>query len=641
MIRLERIRRELGARLLLDDVHWTIPGRARVGLVGPNGAGKTTLLRILAGRETPDGGEIRRPRELLIGYLPQEVETLAGGTVLALAMEGSAATLELAGTLERTAELLRVAEPGTAAAEALTARYGELRERFERLDGDRLEARARAVLSGLGVSAERIEGPIEALSGGWRMRVALARLLLARPGLLLLDEPTNHLDLDAIDWLETFLRETDSAYVVVSHDRYFLERMVDEIAELDRGKLRQFPGSYGAYLEARHLERERLEQAAKHETRERARVERFIERFRYKNTKARQVQSRIRALERRPMIVLEQAARRLRFGFPAAPRSGDVVARLDGVVRRFGARVVYGGLDLVLRRGDRLAVVGPNGSGKSTLLRLLAGSLEPDAGEIELGHGVIPRLYAQHQLEALDPAATALEELARVAGADERTRLRTLLGSFLFAGDDVDKRVAVLSGGEKARLALARLLLQPANLLLLDEPTSHLDLASREVLEEALDEYTGTLVVVSHDRYFINRVATAVAEVLGGRIEIVRGDYDEFVEWKRRRAADRAAAATEARSESAAPEPATPREARRDERRREAAERLAPLEDEITGLESRLSAIERSQTDEAVYSSPERAAAAARERSEVSQRLERLYAEWESLAETLEASLEP
>jgi len=643
MIQLDGIARRFGRQLLFEGLSWMIPRGARLGLVGPNGAGKTTLLRILSGEDRPDEGAVHRAGTVQVGYLPQEVETVEGGSVLEVALAGFDEVRELERELRSVERELVGLGPEDDRTAELTRRYGTLRDRFDALDGDRLEARAKAILSGLGVPARSFTQPPQTLSGGWRMRVVLARLLLAAPDLLLLDEPTNHLDLEALDWLEGFLADYEGTFIVVSHDRYFLNRMVQGVVELDRGRLSTFTGNYDDYLEAMEQRRKGLEKAARQQARELAKVERFIERFRYKNTKARQVQSRIRALQKVERIEAPERARRIRFGFPPPPRSGDVVMRCEAVFKSYGANVVYSGMDLLLRRGDRVALLGPNGAGKSTLLKLLAGRISPEGGSVEPGHNVRIHYYAQHQLEALDPASTVLEEMERVAAPGERPSLRRLLGCFLFSGEDVDKRVAVLSGGEKARLALARMLVRPVNLLLLDEPTNHLDLRSREVLEEALNEYDGTLVLISHDRYFINRVATSVADVGGGRVLLHPGDYDEYQAWKADRAEEAAVV------EPAAPESeVTARDLRREEKRREAEERnrlyrerraveerLRPLEAQIAGLERSVGEFERRQADPAVYSDPERARVTARDKAEAEARLERLYVEWERIAEDL------
>jgi len=643
MVRLERVSRRFGARVVFDDLSWVVPREARLGLVGPNGAGKTTLLRLLAELETPDCGAVHRPASACVGYLPQEVEAVAEGSVLQVALSGYPEVSRLERELERLEGELAGTAPDDPGLGERTRRYGTLRERYEALGGDGLEVRAKAILSGLGIGTDALDHPLRQLSGGWRMRVVLARLLLGAPDLLLLDEPTNHLDLAALEWLEGFLADYKGAFVVVSHDRFLLNRVVRGIVELDRGRLTSYPGDYDAYLAAREAEAEARERAAREQDRTIQRVERFIERFRYKASKAPQVQSRIRALEKLERVRVEAPRAAIRFGFPPAPRSGDVVARLEGVHKSFGERVVLAGADLLLRRGDRLALVGPNGCGKSTLLRLLAGRLAADLGRVELGHHVIPRHYGQHQLEELDPRRTVLEELEAIVSPGQRARLRTLLGSFLFQGDDVHKPVGVLSGGEKARLALARMLLHPANLLLLDEPTNHLDLQGREVLEEALNEYAGTLVVVSHDRYLINRIATSVAGFDRGRIDVVQGDYDEYL-------ARRAAIATDGpRTSEATPSPTPERASRADERRREAEarnrryrerreveQRLGPLESRIAELERRLGQLRTLQAEPALYQEPARAAEIAREAALAERDLAPLYEQWEEAAREVE-----
>jgi ATP-binding cassette subfamily F protein 3 len=525
VIQLDDISKGFGGQTLFREVTWRIAERERIGLVGPNGAGKTTLCRILSGLEDPDSGQVSRPRGVTVGYLPQEVAGATTGSVLAEALAGFEAVWALEREMEDVARALET-EPS----EALTERYGELQHRFDALGGYRLETQARAILSGLGFRPDELARPLAEFSGGWRMRAALARLLLLAPSLLLLDEPTNHLDLASLAWLEDFLAGYEGTVVVVSHDRYFLNRMVTSIADLTPEGLVVYPGDYDDFLVEREARRELLEARARNQAKRIAEVERFIERFRYQATKARQVQSRVKMLERVERIELPGARRQVHFTFPEPPRTGRRVATLTGIHKAYGDNVVYAGIDVAVERGERLALVGDNGAGKSTLLKLLAGVLPFERGERALGAHVAVHYYAQHQLEALDPTRTVLEELEAVAPESTHTRLRTILGAFLFSGDSVDKKVAVLSGGEKARLALARMLVRPAALLCLDEPTNHLDLASREVLESALAVFPGTIVFISHDRYFINRIATVVVEVAHGALTRYPGSYDDYLD---------------------------------------------------------------------------------------------------------------
>ncbi|MGH7333153.1 MAG: ABC-F family ATP-binding cassette domain-containing protein, partial [Candidatus Rokuibacteriota bacterium] len=481
MIQIEGAAKSYGGRVLFRDLAWRINAGERIGLVGPNGAGKTTLCRILAGREDLDEGRVARAREATIGYLPQEVAGAGAGSVLVEALSGFADVWAIEREMEEVGEALaRAPEDG------LTRRYGDLQQRFEAAGGYRLETEAKAILGGLGFAPQDVGRPLGEFSGGWRMRAALACLLLVRPSLLLLDEPTNHLDLESLAWLETFLASYEGAVVVVAHDRYFLNRMVTSIADLGPAGLATYQGDYDDFLVERAARRELLEAQARNQAKRVAEVERFIERFRYKATKARQVQSRIKMLERMERVELSRSVRHIHFAFPEPPRTGRRVASLRGVHKAYGDRIVYAGIDLEVERGDKIALVGANGAGKSTLLRILAGVLPFEKGERVLGTHVTVHYYAQHQLDALEVTRTALEELASVAPAATQTRLRSILGAFLFSGDDVEKKVAVLSGGEKARVSLARMLVRPATLLALDEPTNHLDLASREVLEEAL-----------------------------------------------------------------------------------------------------------------------------------------------------------
>jgi ATP-binding cassette subfamily F protein 3 len=538
----------------------------------------------------------------------------------------------------------------TAPDEALTLRYGELQHQFEAQGGYRLEAQARAILSGLGFDADAVHRPLAEFSGGWRMRAALARLLLLRPALLLLDEPTNHLDLESLAWLEDFLAGYDGTVVVVSHDRYFLNRMVSSIADLGPAGLTLYPGNYDDFLVEREARRALLEARARNQAKRIAEIERFIERFRYKATKARQVQSRIKMLDRMERVEVGADARRIHFTFPQPPRTGRRVASLRAIHKAYGENVVYAGVDFDLERGDRVALVGVNGAGKSTLLRILAGVLPFDHGERTLGSHVAVHYYAQHQLDALDASLTVLEELEAVAPEVGHTRLRSILGAFLFSGDAVDKQVSVLSGGEKARLALAKMLVRPAALLCLDEPTNHLDLASREVLEAALAGFPGTLVFISHDRYFINQIATKVVEVADGHLVAYLGDYDEYLDVKSRVGpADEPGSSPERpaprRQSNPAETPAPagvgegkgrrPGKQRVSREVRELRRRLGEVETQIHNVEARLHELEAALADPGLYSDGERVRTLARERKSAEEQVAWLMREWESLSESL------
>jgi ATP-binding cassette, subfamily F, member 3 len=646
MIQVEGVAKGYAGQQILADLSWRIPDRERIGLVGPNGAGKTTLCRLLAAIEEPDEGRIVRPRETTVGYLPQEAAGNPEGSVLGEVLGGFADVWQVEREMEDVAA--RLAAASAADSDALTARYGDLQHRFEALGGYRLETEAKAILSGLGFRPADFTRALSEFSGGWRMRAMLARLLLQRPSLLLLDEPTNHLDIESLEWLESFLVDYEGTVVLVSHDRYFLNRMVTSIAELAPSGLTVYPGDYDEYLVQRQARRELLEAQARNQAKRIAEIERFIERFRYQATKARQVQSRVKMLGRIDRIEVERDARVIRFSFPQPPRTGRRVATLLGVHKAYGDNVVYAGVDFEVERGMRVALVGPNGAGKSTLLRMLAGALPFDRGERSLGAHVAVHYYAQHQLEALTPTLTVLEELERAAPELGQTRLRTILGTFLFSGDTVEKKISVLSGGEKARVALAKMLVRPAALLCLDEPTNHLDLASREVLEGALAAFPGTIVFISHDRYFINRIATGIVEINEGALVTYLGSYDDYLDAKARAAAAPIAAATPAaRPAAAAPARAEqgPRPRANSPARagkvakdvRELRRRLEDVERQIHALEARLAEIGERLGDPAFYADGERVRAVSAERKSAEEQVTWLMREWEQLSTALAA----
>jgi len=597
MLTLTRIRKAYGGRVLFDSVSVHVGARERVALVGPNGAGKTTLFEIIAGRLSPDDGDVLVQKGVVVGYLPQEIIELKGRTILQEVLSVSAAVngIEHRMTVLQT----EMAEASDNELEPLLAEYGELQHRFEALGGYNIESRAREILSGLGFRPEALDRPTDHLSGGWLMRVSLAKLLLQNPDLLLLDEPTNHLDLESVVWLEGFLAGYPGSVLLISHDREFMNHLVSRVVEVDQGQLIAYPGNYDEYLEAREAAKELLMASYANQQKRIQEVQLFVERFRYKATKARQVQSRVKMLEKMDRIKIPPARKKIRFGFPQPPRSGREVVELNGVRKSYPGRVIYDRLDLTVTRGQRVALVGPNGAGKSTLLKMLAGVLHPDGGTITYGQNVTIAYYAQHQLESLDPKATVLEEITAAAPDQDIPFLRGILGAFLFSGDEVKKRVGVLSGGEKSRLALARMLVRPANFLLLDEPTNHLDIPSRDVLEEALLEYTGTMCFITHDRHFIQAVANTVLEVSGGTATAYPDGYEYYLDKKAAKTAAAVAGATNGLVPSPAPASTGPEVGptraagkSREQRRREADERTRRSA-QTKPLKTRLDLLER------------------------------------------------
>jgi ATP-binding cassette, subfamily F, member 3 len=532
MIHVEGLNKRYGERILFEDVSWHVRKRDRIGLSGPNGAGKTTLLRMLAGIEEPDSGSIRMASDTTIGYLPQDGIVHHGRTVYEEVVLAFEELLALKAEQHRIEDALAHATEDGDGHDRLLERYAGVTERFKHLGGWEIDARMADVLKGLGFSLADQQRRTEEFSGGWQMRIALAKLLLARPNLLLMDEPTNHLDLPARNWLEEYLADYPGSVVLVSHDRYFLDATVKRITELGLKTLTDYHGNYSHYAVEHAARMERLREAHRRQSEEIEKTEVFINRFRYTATKAKQVQSRIKLLDKVERIEIPPQRKRIRFKFPEAPRPGRVVLETKGVRKAYGDNVVLRHLDLMVERGDRIALVGPNGAGKSTLMRILAGVDRPDEGLRIEGHKVVLDYFAQDQAAVLNPARTVLEEMSSASSVSMAPMIRTILGGFLFEADDVFKKVAVLSGGERNRLALAKMLLRPSNVLVLDEPTNHLDLDSKEVLLGALEDYGGTLVFVSHDRYFVDKLATKVIEVGGGEAPLYPGGYEDFLYWK-------------------------------------------------------------------------------------------------------------
>jgi ATPase subunit of ABC transporter with duplicated ATPase domains len=534
MISFSNINKQYGKQLVFVEASFQLNPGEKVGLVGPNGSGKTTLFRMVVGEEEPDEGSVSLPKKLTIGYFRQDVEEMEGRSVLDEAIAGSGRVGDLHHELEALQHAME--DPAQAAnMDRTLARFGEVQEEYEHLGGYTLEAQAREVLHGLGFADDQIDGDVGALSGGWKMRVALARVLLGRPDVLLMDEPTNHLDLESIIWLEQFLKTYPGALLMTSHDREFMNRIVAKIAEIDAGEIIVYSGNYDFYERERTIRETNQQAAFARQQSMLAKEQRFIDRFRTHAAKAAQVQSRIKALDKIEKIELPKRRQVVKFEFRIPPRSGDQVAVLENLHKAFGKRVIYEGFDLTIRRGERWAVMGRNGAGKTTLLKMIAGASEPDSGTVRLGASLNMGYFAQQSLDVLDPDLTVIEQLQMDFPQDGLGSLRTLAGAFQFSGEDVDKKIRSLSGGEKSRLAMARLLYNPPNFLVLDEPTNHLDLATKEMLVDALKDFEGTMIFVSHDRMFLRGLGSRVLE-LGGESgrdrdpRVYPGSYDEYVQ---------------------------------------------------------------------------------------------------------------
>ena len=637
MIQLSSAGKHFGSKTLFQGLNWVVGPGERVGLVGGNGTGKSTLLKVLAGIEVLDEGSLSAAKGTTTGYLPQDGLSLSGRTVLEECLSVFGRLLDIEKEMEALTHKMAEIDADSDEYQKVADRYHRIETEFQRSDGYSLEAQVGAVLNGLGFSREDSARPIEDFSGGWQMRVGLAKLLLTKPNLLLLDEPTNHLDLEARNWLEQYLNDYPFAFVLVSHDRYFLDVTVSKILEIWNRRTYFYTGNYDRYLQQKAQRRAQLEASYRNQQEHIHHLETFINRFRYQATKARQVQSRIKELEKIERIELPGEEKDIHFSFPQPPLSGRMVAELQGVAKSYSEKRVFDGVSFVLSRGDRVALVGVNGAGKSTLIKLLSGLELVTKGDFRLGHNVERDYFAQDQYKALDPDARLIDDLTSFAptAVSNQTRLRTLLGSFLFSDDDVFKRIGVLSGGERNRYALARMLLRPANFLLLDEPTNHLDLQAKDVLLEALRKFTGTVVFVSHDRYFINKLATRIFEIESGRLQDYPGNYEDYL-WQRERLAAEAAgssgkvearelrASNEQKTRPKRPNPISVR--KMEKHRNELEQEISRCETEITSLELELGNFK--SAEESI-----RVAALIDERRT---RLKEMTESWEQLVVTLE-----
>jgi ATP-binding cassette subfamily F protein 3 len=641
MIQLNSAGKRYGHKLLFDGADLLITPRDRVGLVGANGAGKSTVLKILADQETLDYGSVSVAKGISAGYLPQDGLTLSGRTVFAECLSVFSRLSNLEKEMEELTSSMAELDHTSSEYSQVAARYHRIEHEFRTHDGYAIEAQVGAVLSGLGFRTEDWHRQTEEFSGGWQMRIALAKLLLQKPNLLLLDEPTNHLDLESRNWLEEYLSNYPYAFVLISHDRYFLDVTVNRIVEIWNKKIWIYSGNYEKYLSQKTQRQEQLEAAYRNQRERIEQLEVFINRFRYQATKAKQVQSRIKELEKTEKIELPEEEKTIHFSFPQPKPSGRLVAEFSGVAKSYGEKEVFRDVHFTIERGDRIALVGVNGAGKSTLIKLLAGIEPLTQGEYRLGHNVQTDYFAQDQYKELDQEARIIDDLGRVSPSSRETELRSLLGCFLFSGEEVFKRIRVLSGGERNRYALLRMLLHPANFLLLDEPTNHLDMRAKDVLLHALSGYVGTVVFVSHDRYFIDQLATRVFEIGNGRVEVYPGNYEDFL-WRKQGGAEKlqeqgaaSAQVPQPTNGSNAPSPVAEKSKRLNPiKRKQMQDRAHELEEDISSLESAIAGCESSLQN---FVSAEETQRLSQQLEEHRVELQARIAEWEQIGQELEA----